>query len=267
MIKLSVITINYNNLLGLQKTMKSVFEQTYENIEYIIIDGDSNDGSAAYIKEHADLLTYWVSEPDNGIYHAMNKGIDMAAGSYLLFLNSGDWLNHENTIKSVIEKNPTSDVLYGDILSVELDGKINRSCMPEKLEFSYLFKRPLHHQAIFFANDLFKRYGKYNEQITLASDWEYCFRLFLNTDVSFEKIDIAVSFYDNTGSSKQNRAKYYTQMDEVKNNLLSMRLRMYLEESIRNEFIVLSMKKHPFYQIIKRVYNASRSLFKNYKSG
>ncbi|MGK0307850.1 MAG: glycosyltransferase involved in cell wall biosynthesis, partial [Urechidicola sp.] len=89
---ISIITINYNDAVGLKKTMASVLEQTYEDIEYIVIDGGSTDGSKAYIELYHKDLAYWVSEPDQGIYHAMNKGIDQATGDYLLFLNSGDWL-------------------------------------------------------------------------------------------------------------------------------------------------------------------------------
>ncbi len=88
MLKLSIITINLNNLAGLQKTMQSVFEQTFTDYEYIVIDGGSTDGSKEYIEQHSDKLAYWVSEKDKGIYNAMNKGIIKAGGDYLLFLNS-----------------------------------------------------------------------------------------------------------------------------------------------------------------------------------
>ena len=88
--KLSVITINFNNRDGLRKTIESVVNQTYNDFEYIIIDGGSTDGSVDVIKEYADRIDYWVSEPDKGIYNAMNKGIDVAKGEYCIFMNSGD---------------------------------------------------------------------------------------------------------------------------------------------------------------------------------
>ena len=91
-LKISIITINYNNKSGLEKTIESVLQQTYDNIEYLVIDGNSTDGSKDVIKKYKHRISYWVSEPDSGIYNAMNKGGTKATGDYLLFLNSGDVL-------------------------------------------------------------------------------------------------------------------------------------------------------------------------------
>ena len=96
--------------------MKSVLEQTYGNIEYIVIDGGSTDGSKEYIEEHSQSLAYWVSEPDKGIYNAMNKGIDQATGEYLLFLNSGDWLVDKDAIKEIKPEKFQNEVICCDIL-------------------------------------------------------------------------------------------------------------------------------------------------------
>ena len=98
---LSIITINYNDKEGLARTMNSVLSQTYTDFEYIVIDGGSNDGSKTIIEQHQDQLGYWVSEPDSGIYNAMNKGIAKANGEYILFLNSGDVLIDDTIIKYV----------------------------------------------------------------------------------------------------------------------------------------------------------------------
>src|SRR5690242_21925905 len=97
-LKLSIITVNFNNAAGLQRTMDSAFHQTFTDYEYVIIDGGSTDGSKDLIKNHANKLVYWVSEKDNGVYQAMNKGIVRAKGDYLLFLNSGDYLLHERIL-------------------------------------------------------------------------------------------------------------------------------------------------------------------------
>lgn len=94
--KLSIITINYNNREGLRKTIESVVAQTTREFEYIVIDGGSTDGSVDVIKEFSDYIDYWVSEPDKGIYNAMNKGVKVAHGDYCQFLNSGDWLYDSN---------------------------------------------------------------------------------------------------------------------------------------------------------------------------
>ena len=113
--KLSIITINYNNLEGLKKTFESVFMQTYQDFEYIVIDGGSTDGSKEYIAENADKINYWVSEPDKGVYHAMNKGIMKANGEYLLFINSGDELFENNTIEKSLSNLHTEEIIAGNL--------------------------------------------------------------------------------------------------------------------------------------------------------
>ncbi|TXE17127.1 glycosyltransferase [Psychroserpens burtonensis] len=152
--QLSIITINYNHLEGLKTTMTSVFEQTYGSIEYIVIDGGSNDGSAAFIAEHTNKLVYSISEPDEGIYHAMNKGIDQATGDYLLFLNSGDWLVDQFVIEKVIGFKPIEDIVYGDPL-VRKGDKWVRKFMPKAMSIGVALTHTLAHQAEFYHKDLF----------------------------------------------------------------------------------------------------------------
>jgi glycosyltransferase involved in cell wall biosynthesis len=114
--KLSIITINYNNADGLQKTIKSVISQTFKNFEYIIIDGHSSDKSIDVIKENENYFAYWCSEKDRGIYDAQNKGIQKAKGDYLLFLNSGDCLENEKVLEKVFALTPKEDLLYGELI-------------------------------------------------------------------------------------------------------------------------------------------------------
>ena len=114
-IKLSIITINLNNVNGLKRTIDSVVEQTNKNFEFIVIDGKSTDGSVELIKENEKEFSYFVSENDLGIYNAMNKGILNSNGEYLLFLNSGDWLNNNNVVENLLPLLKTFDVISGDI--------------------------------------------------------------------------------------------------------------------------------------------------------
>src|SRR5262245_59310435 len=111
----SVITINYNNADGLATTLKSVMDQSTDDFEYIVIDGGSTDGSVDCIKANADSIDYWVSEKDSGIYRAMNKGIEVAKGKYLLFLNSGDYFSHTDVIQELKAHNGDEDVLYWNV--------------------------------------------------------------------------------------------------------------------------------------------------------
>ena len=128
--KLSIITINYNNAKGLRQTMSSVLEQSFADYEYIVIDGGSSDGSVQIIEEFENqfkssnagsdlnhrLSFQWISESDNGIYNAMNKGIALAKGDYCFFLNSGDYLVSKTVLESVFSENPTEDIIFGNLL-------------------------------------------------------------------------------------------------------------------------------------------------------
>lgn len=111
--KLSIITVNLNNLEGLKKTYDSVVCQTFTDYEWLVIDGGSTDGSREFIEQHQDKFAYWCSEPDKGIFNAMNKGIVRAKGEYLNFMNSGDCFACEETVAEVFGKNRTADILYG----------------------------------------------------------------------------------------------------------------------------------------------------------
>ena len=120
--KLSIITVNLNNRDGLQKTIDSVICQTFRDFEWIVIDGGSTDGSKELIEQYADHFAYWVSEPDKGIYNAMNKGIKVAKGEYLQFLNSGDSLWNETTLQGVVPFfSGTTDIFYGDVAIMKED--------------------------------------------------------------------------------------------------------------------------------------------------
>ena len=111
--KYSIITVNYNNKDGLKKTIESVIHQSYRDFEYIIIDGGSTDGSAELLKEYSDKITYWVSEPDKGIYNGMNKGIAKATGDYLNFMNSGDCFYADDVLQHVADYNYNADFIVG----------------------------------------------------------------------------------------------------------------------------------------------------------
>ncbi|WP_083993885.1 glycosyltransferase [Gelidibacter algens] len=147
--KISIITINYNNLDGLKKTMTSVLEQTYANVEYIIIDGGSTDGSKRYIESCQQDLAYWVSESDRGIYNAMNKGIAQATGEYLLFLNSGDWLAGVKVLDLISKNLGNCGILYGNLIKVYANGseKVDKGPESSQLTLFHFFVR--HHQSSF----------------------------------------------------------------------------------------------------------------------
>jgi len=198
---ISIITINFNDVEGLKKTMTSVFNQTFSNIEYIIIDGGSTDGSKEYIETNKDSLAYWVSEPDSGIYNAMNKGIAASNGNYLLFLNSGDTL-HSKTILAEVNKHfsGNKDIYYGNIMLCK-NGKEKIDIYPNTLSISFLYRKSLPHPASFIKRSLFDKVSLYNEKLMLVSDWEFFMCAILKYSATTEHIDIIVSDFDLNGMS------------------------------------------------------------------
>jgi glycosyltransferase involved in cell wall biosynthesis len=123
MLKLSIITVNLNNAAGLRKTIESVRAQTFKDFEHIIIDGDSTDESVAVIKKFEDGFSYWVSEPDGGIYQGMNKGTRVAKGEYCLYLNSGDYLYNSKVLEKVFKEKFSEDLVYGNSIIENITGE------------------------------------------------------------------------------------------------------------------------------------------------
>ena len=198
--KLSIITINLNNRVGLQKTIESVIGQTFDDFEWIVIDGGSTDGSAELIAQYADHFAYWVSEPDKGIYNAMNKRIRQAEGEWLQFLNGGDMLYEESTLQKIFEKDYYADVFYGNAKNINKNGSIGNYIAPDILSYSYLYSgRSISHQASFFRRTLFDD-NLYDEHFQIVSDRKYYLDLILK-GCSFEHIDQFVVWYDNSGIS------------------------------------------------------------------
>lgn len=182
--KLSIITVNYNNRLGLKKTINSVIHQYFKDFEYLIIDGNSSDGSKAEILAVADKLSYYVSESDNGIYHAMNKGIQKSKGDYCLFLNSGDCLSDKNVLNKLFSETFSEDIIY---TSAYFGNHIYR--YPNKLNLSFLLTKSVCHQTTLIKRDLFERYKFYNETYKIYSDWDFLLNMILIKNCSYRYVD------------------------------------------------------------------------------
>ena len=200
--RLSIITINYNNCSGLLKTIESVISQTFRDFEWIVIDGESTDGSRELIEQYADHFSYWVSEPDRGIYNAMNKGIKVARGEYLQFLNSGDWLFDETSLERCFSHSFKSDIAYGDFYFAYKDGKMERSHFPNQLSLRYFYRFSLGHNASFIKRELLQK-DLYDERFRIVSDWEFFLKKAME-NCSFEYLDEIVSCFDTDGISRVN---------------------------------------------------------------
>lgn len=242
--KLSIITINYNNAEGLERTLNSVLNQTYWEIEHIIVDGASTDNSVKVIKEYVRKVesgesriksVIWSSEPDKGIYHAMNKGIRKASGEYIQILNSGDTLAADDVTERMMDamrlkiedcrlKNENGiSILYGNMLK-SYDGKkiINRDTCGNGMytpeSFLYFYKGTLNHDCAYIRRDLFEKHGLYNEQMKICSDWEWYVRaivlggekpVYTNIDVTiFDMNGVSESYGKNAELIKKERCEY-----------------------------------------------------------
>lgn len=203
--KLSVITINWNNKEGLEKTITSVLSQTYSDYEYIVIDGGSTDGSTDVISDNEDRIDYWVSEPDAGIYNAMNKGIQKAKGEYLYFLNSGDFLISEDVFEKMLSDEIHSSFICGNFLWEKDDvltrdeGYKSRSWLFELYD---IYSGFLNHQAFFIRKDMFEKYGLYDETLRIMADWKLFFVAIgiHHEPVIYKNVDISVYNMDGISS-------------------------------------------------------------------
>lgn len=198
--KLSIITVNLNNKTGLQRTIESVFPQTFTDYEYIIIDGGSTDGSKELIEKYQNKFVYTVSEKDTGIYQAMNKGIVKAKGDYLFFLNSGDILNSQNSLATFFNNTNGEDIVYANIL-IENNGNYHTKTCPPELSFRFFFQDTLPHQSTIIKKTLFHKVGLYNENLKIISDWEFFMNAICLHNATYKHIDACVSIYEENGIS------------------------------------------------------------------
>ena len=198
--KLSIITINLNNLEGLKKTLQSVLSQTYQDFEYIVIDGGSTDGSKELIEQYQDKISYWVSEPDSGIYNAMNKGIKQANGEYLLFLNGDDYLIDNSVLQRISHHLEDKDLIYFDIYYGH-NNNLKMATYPDKLSFYFFYTGTICHQAVFFKKGLFTKFGLYDEQLKIVSDWKFIMLSIVKYHASYKHVSDVFCVFDNRGIS------------------------------------------------------------------
>ena len=218
--KLSIITINYNNLEGLRRTYDSVVSQTCQDFEWIIIDGGSTDGSKDFIEEHQTQFAYWCSEPDKGIYNAMNKGIAKATGEYLQFLNSGDNLVDSKVIEEFLVLDWNEAVISGDIMIDGDNMKIWRNPEDKFLDFDYMYRSSIYHPSSYIKKELFEKYGLYDENLRIVSDWKFFLESLIIRGCSYRHWDrIVTNFvYDGISSKPENQQFHWNERLKVLQN-------------------------------------------------
>lgn len=301
--KLTIITINYNNASGLQKTMESVLNQTSKEFEYIIVDGSAphppkggvSDSAviesfvkSVEVQEIGFTLCTWLSpfgevgggffsESDNGIYHAMNKGIRMAKGEYIHFLNSGDWLVDEFVVErmlkelssfefrvsgaeSGVEARPI-DIFVGNKIMVRPDGKVRYGRNDKRPVTAFTFYRStIEHTSAYIRRAMFDVVGEYDESLRIVSDWKWYFDAVLNHNAKVAFTDIYVSYFDNTGISSTNPVIDKAERRQVLEQMLPTAV---LADYDRYHFAIDQHERLRRYPLLyKLVYLTERILFK-----
>ncbi len=248
--KLSIITINLNNATGLHKTIESVVTQTFTDYEYIIIDGASTDGSIDIIKEYFDKITYWVSEPDKGIYNAMNKGIAKAIGEYCIFLNSGDYFVDNESLYKLLNRGNDKDLIYGNLLVDDGTRKWIKY-YPPLITFGYLLKDTLPHPATLIRRELLNR-NPYNEQNKITSDWEFFIYTVCILNASYKYVNTEVTVFNHTGISS-----YQSNDELIKNEkklFLQKQFGTYLKDYEEMEELKIKLMTNPFWYYSKKFF-------------
>lgn len=198
----SVVTINRNNASGLERTIKSVISQPKDLYEYIIIDGASNDGSIQIAEKYASYIDVFISEPDSGVYNAMNKSLKFLKGDYVIFMNSGDEFASDKILRQVVDMNLKEDFIFGGFIRTR-NGNVVSKSMPESdiSLYSLLYTIVICHQSTFTKVSLFKDSGGYDETIKLSADWAFLFDSLVLKNKSYSVIQLYVCRYDITGMS------------------------------------------------------------------
>lgn len=249
--KISIISINYNNADGLYKTIQSVINQTYKDIEYIIIDGGSFDGSKDIIEAQKDRIAYWVSEPDTGIYNAMNKGIRAATGDYILFLNGGDILINKDVISEVVKQGLTHDLICGNLI-FEKETGAEEWVPANEITFKTFFHSTIPHPTTLIKRNLFDIVGMYNEAYRIVSDWEFFILATCKHNCTYRHVDIFISKYSDGGISSN--PQNYGAINEERQSVLNMHFPYFIKDYEDNNAVKSEVKKNKIRHKVKRFF-------------
>ena len=265
--RLSIITINWNNATGLEKTMQSVATQSFKEFEYIIVDGASTDGSIEVVKLYESQFAHlkWVSESDSGIYNAMNKGIRMASGDFIQILNSGDSLAKEDVTERMLTALGETDapsILYGNMVKCFPDGyrMVDKSFAGQEITMLGMYTGTLNHDPAYIRRDLFDKYGYYDESLKIVSDWKWYLQAIILGDEKPKYVDMDVTLFDMTGISETNKE---LDKEERKKVLEQLFPKTILADYEKYDFPIEQidrLKRHPW--SYKMMWFIERCLFK-----
>ena len=223
MAKYTMITINDNNGKELRRTIESVINQTFRDVEYIIIDGGSTDDSVDIIKQYAEHIDFWISERDRGVYHAMNKGLKRAHGEFVIFMNSGDSFYSPNVIEEIDRQISDTDILFGNVCD-SASGKVYGGIKAgSEVTFLTLKKEILCHQGTFYRRAIFERHP-YDESLKLIADWKVNVQTIVFDNCKVKVVDTIIANYDLTGMSSTQSKLHAEERQKVMSELFPERI-------------------------------------------
>lgn len=214
--QISIITICYNEP-DIQKTCESIVNQTFQDFEWVVIDGGSNQQTLEILNNYRDRINVFISEKDSGIYNAMNKGIKLASGDYLNFLNAGDIYYDNDSLSKVAKQLDDVDIIFGDLKFLQ-DGKWRQGFVkkyPDKIEPGWFIDESLPHPSSFIKKELFDKHGLYNENYKIVSDWEKWIEFIEVNKCSYKHIPIVISSYNCKGIASNSDELHQRERAEV----------------------------------------------------
>lgn len=246
---ISVITISFNALAHIEKTIQSVITQKYNKFEYIVVDGKSNDGTVSIIRKYDNSIDKWISEPDTGIYNAMNKAVKLATGKYCIFMNAGDTFLHDKVLYEVDKYLETDiDIISGNNIITQNNKLIAYYKAPKAITFNHLFNSSLCHQATFIKRELLIE-NPYDESLRMVSDWKFWIQTIVLKNSSYKNVNIDICNFDASGITYTQQEKGFIEREKVFQELIPSR--------IISDYIFFNKKRsiiHRIYKLIQRKY-------------
>ena len=237
-------------------TCKNITNQAYKDFEWIVIDGGSTDGTINVLNKYKKYMTKFTSEKDGGVYDAMNKGIKLAKGDYILFLNGGDSFYSSHTLEQIVQSKLTGDVIYGNCVVRGVDGSQHIIDFPNILDKNYFLEHCINHQSTLIKRSLFERWGLYDATYKINGDWEK-WLCFLSKKVVFKKLPFVVACYkgyDGLSSSNKNKSIFDKEKWLIFNKYYSTSeiMNFYKEKIISLEQELLDIKSTKFFKVWRK---------------
>lgn len=251
MLKVSIITVCLNEEERIEKTIKSIIDQTFTNIELVVIDGGSTDNTLNILNRYSEFIDIFIPNKKNGVYNAMNAGIIASSGDYVYFMNGGDSFNNNDILERIFVNTPDADILYGNILIKNANDDFRLKSPPPSAGINYLLGRTIPHQSSLTRRSLFKDIGLFDESFTIAADYDFFLRAIVKYSASTSYFPFTFAVWIEDGISSLEKYKHLRESERKRAqkrnlpyyNYLIARKRYYLP-SKNSSFFIRKIANH-----------------------